>query len=245
MRIAIVGGGVSGLGAAWALNEHAGKHEVHLFEAGEYVGGHTNTVEFRKPSGGGEAREPVMVDTGFIVFNEVTYPNFLAFIRHLGIEIIASDMSFAVSRTSPLVQPQALPSRLATFFPSLPRTPNTASAVPGGSNGRGSSKNQSATSTAQLDRGAFEWAGNSLSGLFCQPSNIVSPAHWRMVWDVVRFNYQSIASLRQYDQTSEVMRAETPFAHQSIGSWLDERGYSRSFARNYLIVSILLVSAEE
>lgn len=60
MRIAVVGGGVSGLSATWALNEFGGNHRVHLFEAGEYVGGHTNTVQFLKP---GEPQQKAMVDT--------------------------------------------------------------------------------------------------------------------------------------------------------------------------------------
>jgi predicted NAD/FAD-binding protein len=59
MRIAVVGGGVSGVSASWALNEYS-KHEVHLFESGDYIGGHTNTVLFRKP---GDEEKKVMVDT--------------------------------------------------------------------------------------------------------------------------------------------------------------------------------------
>lgn len=59
MRIAVVGGGVSGLSAAWALNEHS-QHQVHLFEAGSYIGGHTNTVLFRKPD---DKSKETMVDT--------------------------------------------------------------------------------------------------------------------------------------------------------------------------------------
>ena len=59
MRIAGVGGGVSGLSAAWAVNEHS-QHQVHLFEAGSYIGGHTNTVLFRKPD---DKSKETMVDT--------------------------------------------------------------------------------------------------------------------------------------------------------------------------------------
>lgn len=59
MQIAVIGGGVAGLSATWALNEHS-NHEVHLYEANDYVGGHTNTVLFRKP---GEESKSVMVDT--------------------------------------------------------------------------------------------------------------------------------------------------------------------------------------
>jgi predicted NAD/FAD-binding protein len=59
MRIAVVGGGVSGVSATWALNGFS-NHEVHLFESGDYIGGHTNTVPFRKP---GDKGKEVMVDT--------------------------------------------------------------------------------------------------------------------------------------------------------------------------------------
>jgi len=57
MRIAVIGGGVSGLSATWALNEHS-NHQVHLFEPGEYVGGHTHTVKFDR-----QGKPPAMVDT--------------------------------------------------------------------------------------------------------------------------------------------------------------------------------------
>jgi len=59
MRIAVIGSGVSGIGAVWALNEHS-DHEVHLFESGNYLGGHTHTVQLSD-------NDPVNVDTGFIV----------------------------------------------------------------------------------------------------------------------------------------------------------------------------------
>lgn len=60
MKVAVVGSGVSGIGAVWALNEYS-EHEVHLFEADEYLGGHTHTVQFHKGSA------TTNVDTGFIV----------------------------------------------------------------------------------------------------------------------------------------------------------------------------------
>lgn len=59
MKIAVIGSGVSGIGAVWALNEYS-DHEVHLFESGDYLGGHTHTVKL-------SAKDPVNVDTGFIV----------------------------------------------------------------------------------------------------------------------------------------------------------------------------------
>ena len=64
MKIAVVGSGVSGIGAVWALNEYS-KHEVHLFESENYFGGHTHTVQFRRPDR--KATPSMNVDTGFIV----------------------------------------------------------------------------------------------------------------------------------------------------------------------------------
>jgi predicted NAD/FAD-binding protein len=88
-RIAVVGAGVSGLVAAAEL-VRAG-HDVHVFEAGPYPGGHTNTVEV-DTAGGRWA-----VDTGFIVFNELNYPNFARMLGELGIASQPANMSFSVS----------------------------------------------------------------------------------------------------------------------------------------------------
>ena len=88
MRIAVVGAGVSGLSAAWLLGQ---AHDVVLFEAAPRLGGHANTV--RVPGASGETA----VDTGFIVYNEATYPNFIALMDHLRVDTRATDMSFAVS----------------------------------------------------------------------------------------------------------------------------------------------------
>lgn len=88
MRIAIVGGGISGLSAAWLL---ARGHEVSLFEHADYLGGHANTMDI--DLGG----QPLSVDTGFIVYNERNYPNLAKLYAALGIETVASDMSFSFS----------------------------------------------------------------------------------------------------------------------------------------------------
>ena len=89
-RIAVIGSGISGLSAAWLLSQ---RHEVTLYEGALRLGGHTNTVLAPQPNGGAD----VPVDTGFIVYNEKTYPNLTALFAHLGLETRGTDMSFAVS----------------------------------------------------------------------------------------------------------------------------------------------------
>jgi predicted NAD/FAD-binding protein len=88
-RIAVVGSGIAGLSCAWLL---AKRHDVTLFEAAPRLGGHTNTIEVTGADG-----EAVPVDTGFIVYNERTYPNLTALFRHLDVATQPSEMSFAVS----------------------------------------------------------------------------------------------------------------------------------------------------
>lgn len=86
-RIAIVGGGISGMASAWLL---AGSHEVTLFEAAPRLGGHARTM-----IAGRDGNQPV--DTGFIVFNHVNYPHLTAMFRDLEVPVARSDMSFGVS----------------------------------------------------------------------------------------------------------------------------------------------------
>jgi predicted NAD/FAD-binding protein len=87
MRIAVIGTGISGLLSARLLHE---RHEVTLFEAAGYAGGHTNTVRVER---GGRRHA---VDTGFIVYNERTYPNFVRLLSILGVESQPTAMSFSV-----------------------------------------------------------------------------------------------------------------------------------------------------
>ena len=87
-KIAVIGAGISGLASAYFL---ARRHEVVLYEAGDYLGGHTNTVDLTLDG------KNFAVDTGFLVFNEKTYPNLIALFAELGVASYATDMSFGVS----------------------------------------------------------------------------------------------------------------------------------------------------
>ena len=90
-RVAIVGSGISGLAAAHTLH---GLAEVTLFEAGDYFGGHTHTVDITLPTPKGPVTHGV--DTGFLVFNERTYPHLINLFAELGVATAKSDMSFSV-----------------------------------------------------------------------------------------------------------------------------------------------------
>ncbi|MDA3895069.1 MAG: FAD-dependent oxidoreductase [Desulfobacteraceae bacterium] len=87
MNIAVVGSGVAGIVSAYLLQR---KHQVTLFEKNDYVGGHTHTVVLKD---GPDAGTPI--DTGFIVHNDRTYPNFIKFINQLGVERVKCPMSFS------------------------------------------------------------------------------------------------------------------------------------------------------
>jgi predicted NAD/FAD-binding protein len=87
-QVAVIGSGISGLAAAYYLSR---KHDVFLFEREDRLGGHTHTVTVDSSAG------PLPVDTGFIVHNDLTYPNLIRLLAELGIPRRNSDMSFAVS----------------------------------------------------------------------------------------------------------------------------------------------------
>ncbi|KAK0639985.1 hypothetical protein DIS24_g9786 [Lasiodiplodia hormozganensis] len=165
-RIAVVGSGITGIGALYALRNTP--HEVHLFEAADRLGGHTNTVQFSHE----DCKTPV--DTGFIVLNTATYPNFIAFLKELNVETVETAMTFGISR----------------------------------------------------DEGAFEWSGTSLSSIFAQRENLFRPSHWRMIFDIIRFNQFALNLLQ--DESGVDLEL-------SIGEYLDREGYSASFRDDYLI----------
>jgi predicted NAD/FAD-binding protein len=141
MRIAVVGSGIAGNAAAWTLSQ---RYNVTVYERELRPGGHSHTVSVDYDG------EPIAVDTGFIVYNELNYPEFTRLLAHLGVETVASCMSFALS----------------------------------------------------ADNGRFEWKGGGgslsgmLTGLFAQPSNLLSPSYLFMLRDILRFNKMSLADLR-------------------------------------------------
>jgi predicted NAD/FAD-binding protein len=127
MRIAIVGTGVSAMTAAYLL--HA-DHDITVFDKADYVGGHTNTLDIELSG------KSFAVDTGFIVFNDWTYPHFIKLLDKLGVESRASTMSFSVA----------------------------------------------------CDQTGLEYNGGSITGLFAQKRNLVSPKFLGMLRDIMKFN---------------------------------------------------------
>ncbi len=87
MKIGVIGAGISGLSAAWLLSK---KHEVHLFESENRLGGHAHTYSVK------EGASTVPVDTGFLVYNELTYPNLTSFFKALNVETVDSEMSLSI-----------------------------------------------------------------------------------------------------------------------------------------------------
>ncbi|KAH9819309.1 Flavin containing amine oxidoreductase [Teratosphaeria destructans] len=170
-KIAVVGSGCAGLGAVWALRENE-EYEVHVFEKASKLGGHTNTQIWTHHD------LEVPVDTGFIVLNTATYPNFIRFLTEVGVETTETEMTFGVSR----------------------------------------------------DGGKFEWSGES-QGVFAQRRNLFRPAHWRMIFDIIRFNQFALDLLADDKLGSHRKYPED----MSIGSYLDAQGYCQSFRDDYLI----------
>ncbi|EJD40778.1 FAD/NAD(P)-binding domain-containing protein [Auricularia subglabra TFB-10046 SS5] len=105
MKVAVVGAGVAGISASYFLKEYS-EHDVHLFEAADYVGGHAHaipvpTLAARAKRTVGEPVEPndvAWTETAFIVFNTVTYPHFCKFLKLLGVSHLESSMSWSVCR---------------------------------------------------------------------------------------------------------------------------------------------------
>lgn len=178
-KVAIVGSGCAGLGAAWALRNT--DYDVHIFEKSPRLGGHTNTQTWQS------GEQSVPVDTGFIVMNMATYPNFLRFLEEVGVEPVETEMTFSVTR----------------------------------------------------DWGAFEWSGET-RGIFAQRRNLLRWRHWRMIFDIIRFNQFALDLLADDDEDG-FQRLGSPVKRRkyardmSIGEYLDREGYSQAFRDDYLI----------
>jgi len=93
-RIAIIGAGISGLGCAYALRQHP-EMEITLYEGGDHIGGHSNTVDFTCNIAGQEITHGI--DTGFLVFNRKTYPRLVRLFEEIKAPVAPSEMSFSVS----------------------------------------------------------------------------------------------------------------------------------------------------
>jgi len=161
-NIAIIGSGIAGLTAAYRL--HA-RHHVTLYEAADYLGGHTATIDVELHG------RHWAVDTGFIVFNDWTYPNFIALLQELEVPWQRSDMSFSL----------------------------------------------------RCERTGLEYNGTSINQLFAQRRNALRPSFLRMIHDILRFNREARALLRQ---------AGAPV---TLAQYLQAHGYSRPFIERYLI----------
>ncbi len=168
MKIAIIGGGISGLTAAWYL---APQHTVSLFEANDYIGGHTHTVDVSVASG------RYAIDTGFIVCNDRTYPNFLKLMRELRVALNPTGMSFSVS----------------------------------------------------CERSGLEYNGSDLNGLFAQRRNLVNPAFYKLLADIVRFNRLAKAALQ-----GNALGGHALSGDKTLGSFLHTHGFSGRVISHYL-----------
>lgn len=162
MKVAVIGSGIAGNVAAYKLRK---EHDITVFESGSYVGGHTNTMDVY------EDDRALAVDTGFIVFNDRTYPNFIRLLEEIGQESQPSEMSFSV----------------------------------------------------QADDGRVEYSGSSLNGLFAQRKNLLRPAFYRMIRDILRFNRTTLPNVDRLDGT------------ETLRNYLLENGYSKEFIDHYLI----------
>lgn len=158
-RIAIVGGGISGLAAAYKLADH---HDVTLFEAAPRLGGHARTV-----IAGLNGDQPV--DTGFIVFNYVNYPHLTAMFRDLDVPLQKSNMTFG----------------------------------------------------ATIDDGSVEYGLQNLKAIFGQRRNMMRPAFYGMVTDILKFNAKAVQTATSDDVT--------------IGELVDELKLGDWFQRYYLM----------
>ncbi|MFZ5521138.1 MAG: NAD(P)/FAD-dependent oxidoreductase [Pseudomonadota bacterium] len=175
-RVAVIGSGISGLGAAWELAREARETglKVTLFEADGRFGGHAHTVDVTLDG------VTHGVDTGFLVFNERTYPHLIRLFAELGVQTAPSDMSFSVQA---------------------------------------------------VDAG-LEWSGSSLATVFAQRRNLLRPAFWRMLRELLRFN---ALATRLATEGSDMELA------QPVGDFLHQQGFGTAFRDWYLLPMVACI----
>ena len=161
MKIAIIGAGIAGNTLAYHLHR---EHDITVFEAGNYIGGHTHTHDIQHEG------KSYAVDTGFIVFNDRTYPNFIQLLNEIGVGWQDSDMSFSV----------------------------------------------------RCEKTGLEYNGTTLNSLFAQRRNLLRPAFYRMINDILRFNRESLELLEEGE--------EIP-----LGDYLARHAYRQDFIDYYII----------
>ena len=161
--IAVVGAGISGLTASWLL---ARRHDVLLLEQSSRLGGHTHTHVFETPDG------RVALDTGFIVYNDRTYPRLVRLFDEIGVERCDSDMSFAVS----------------------------------------------------CRRTGFEYSTRDTNAFFADRRNLVRSAHYRLFFEILRFNRESRGLLHRQD-------AE----RVTLGEFLDQHRFQGDIVDRYVL----------
>ncbi|MDN2480743.1 NAD(P)/FAD-dependent oxidoreductase [Vibrio agarivorans] len=163
MKIAIIGSGISGLTCGYHL---ASKHDITVFEANDYIGGHTATKSVEV------AGKRYDVDTGFIVYNDRTYPNFIKMMNEIGVKGIPTQMSFSVRN----------------------------------------------------DGNGLEYNGHTVSTLFAQKRNWLSPKFYRFISEILRFNKlaKACADVTQDDDIT-------------LGDFLSQHGFSDYFCENYIL----------
>ncbi|WDE04181.1 FAD-dependent oxidoreductase [Thalassomonas viridans] len=163
-EIAVIGSGISGLTSAYLLSK---KHKVSVFEKAAVIGGHTATVDISLEHG------DYAIDTGFIVFNNKTYPNFLALLDEIGIGKQETEMSFSV------------------------KNPES----------------------------GLEYNGHNLDTLFAQRRNIIRPAFWGLLREILRFNKLCKAAWQEQNFSDK----------DTLGLFLEVHGFNRFFAEHYIL----------
>ena len=162
MKIAIIGSGISGLVCGHLLHRD---FDISIFEANDYVGGHTHTIDVTTD------RSTYAVDTGFIVFNRTTYPNFCKLIGQLGVDSQPTGMNFSV----------------------------------------------------RSEKTGMEYGSESVSTLFAQRKNILSPSYWRMVSEIFKLRRHLVTYINSAEPD------------MPMSEFLASRNYSQRFIDHFVV----------